>query len=324
MHTQKALKIAALSCVAIFAIGVLAFGLATGFGIDDLLGRGKTENYDTPYTYTEELEYLDALVVEWANGPVEVSVYDGDVVTVTETAKGTLREDEKLEIVINGGTLSVHWDSAWMPLKVMEGNEKALKVQLPKALVEDLTSLSVQTASGDVSVQALTAREIKLQTASGSIEAAELSAGQMTLVSVSGTVHGTDLTGTESMSVSNVSGETVLDGVKADVLTLSTTSGKIEAEGRAESISCKSVSGAVALSLQQFAEKTEISTVTGSVELRAPETDKGFTGTIQTVSGDVTCGFAAKQDGDVWTAGDGEAVLRISTTSGAVTLEPTA
>lgn len=88
MKTHKALKIAALSCVAVFAIGVLAFGLATGFGIRDLLGfwRDTEQNgsYDTPYTYTESLEYLDELAIDWAAGPVTLSLYDGDDVTVTE------------------------------------------------------------------------------------------------------------------------------------------------------------------------------------------------------------------------------------------------
>ena len=36
MKTQKVLKITALSCVAVFALGVLIFGLVTGFGIEDV------------------------------------------------------------------------------------------------------------------------------------------------------------------------------------------------------------------------------------------------------------------------------------------------
>ena len=36
MKTQKVLKITALSCIAVFALGVLIFGLVTGFGIEDV------------------------------------------------------------------------------------------------------------------------------------------------------------------------------------------------------------------------------------------------------------------------------------------------
>lgn len=324
MQTQRILKLVALGCVAVFAIGILIFGLVTGFGIGDLIDMEKDKKYDTPYTYTEQLDYLDALVVEWANGPVEVSVYDGDDVTVTETAQDTLKEAEKLEIVINGGTLTVRWDSTWMPLQIMEENWKALKVQLPRALVEDLTRISVRNDAGDVSVQALTAREIQMETTSGNLEATDLNAGEMTLTAVSGAVHGTGLTGSERLDIRNVSGETVLSGVKAGALSLSTTSGKVEAEGRADTVSCKSVSGAVTLSLQKLAEKTEISSVSGSVTLRAPEAQEGFAATLKTVSGHITCGFKSTQDGDVWTAGDGKASVRITTTSGAVTMEPDA
>ena len=93
MKTQKILKITALSCIAVFALGVLIFGLVTGFGIEDvraLFEKPAESGYDTPYTYTEDLDYLDELVIDWPGGPVTLSLYDGDVVTVTETARRAL------------------------------------------------------------------------------------------------------------------------------------------------------------------------------------------------------------------------------------------
>ena len=108
MKTQKVLKITALSCVAVFALGVLIFGLVTGFGVEDvraLFEKPAESGYDTPYTYTEDLDYLDELVIDWPGGPVTLSLYDGDVVTVTETARRALEEEEKLALEIDGGTL---------------------------------------------------------------------------------------------------------------------------------------------------------------------------------------------------------------------------
>ena len=103
MKTQKVLKITALSCIAVFALGVLIFGLVTGFGIEDvraLFEKPAESGYDTPYTYTEDLDYLDELVIDWPGGPVTLSLYDGDVVTVTETARRALEEEEKLALEI--------------------------------------------------------------------------------------------------------------------------------------------------------------------------------------------------------------------------------
>lgn len=326
MKTHKALKIAALSCVAVFAIGVLAFGLATGFGIRDLLGfwrdTEQSGSYDTPYTYTESLEYLDELVIDWAAGPVTLSLYDGDAVTVTETAQRALKEDEKLSLEIDGGKLTVRWNGAWLHFGVSGGDAKRLEVQVPRALAGDLSKISVYTASGTLQTADFAAREISLQTVSGDIEVSGLSAGQLALNSTSGTIRGEGLVGTERLEAGNVSGETALAGVQAGELKISSTSGAVEAEGTADSVDCSSVSGAVSLTMQAWAEETVLSTVSGGVTLRGPETETGFTCRYSTVSGKMTCGFSAKQDGDDYIFGKGEAAVSISTTSGDAELGP--
>lgn len=326
MKTHKALKIAALSCVAVFAIGVMAFGLATGFGIRDLLGfwRDTEQNgsYDTPYTYTESLEYLDELAIDWAAGPVTLSLYDGDDVTVTETAQHALKEDEKLSLEIDGGKLTVRWNSAWLNLGVSGGDSKRLEVQVPRALAGDLSRISVYTASGTLQTADFAAREISLKTVSGGIEASNLSAGRLALNSTSGTIRGEGLEGTERLEAGNVSGKTALADVRAGTLKISSTSGTIEAEGAAASADCGSVSGAVSLTMQTWAEETAISTVSGGVTLRGPETEAGFTCRYSTVSGDMTCGFNVKQSGSEYIAGKGEAAVSITTTSGDAELGP--
>ena len=170
MKTQKILKITALSCVAVFALGVLIFGLVTGFGIEDvraLFEKPAESGYDTPYTYTEDLDYLDELVIDWPGGPVTLSLYDGDVVTVTETARRALEEEEKLALEIDGGTLSIRWNGAWLQAGISDDEAKRLEVQVPQALAEDLSAVSIRTSSGDVSASGFAAREISLETVSG-------------------------------------------------------------------------------------------------------------------------------------------------------------
>ena len=228
MKTQKVLKITALSCIAVFALGVLIFGLVTGFGIEDvraLFEKPAESGYDTPYTYTEDLDYLDELVIDWPGGPVTLSLYDGDVVTVTETARRALEEEEKLALEIDGGTLSIRWNGAWLQAGISDDEAKRLEVQVPQTLAEDLSAVSIRTSSGDVSAAGFAAREISLETVSGDIDAAALRAGRLTLNSTSGEIRGENLEGTENVTAGNVSGETALTGVQAGTLALSSTSG---------------------------------------------------------------------------------------------------
>lgn len=327
MKTQKVLKITALSCVAVFALGVLIFGLVTGFGIEDvraLFEKPAESGYDTPYTYTEDLDYLDELVIDWPGGPVTLSLYDGDVVTVTETARRALEEEEKLALEIDGGTLSIRWNGAWLQAGISDDEAKRLEVQVPQTLAEDLSAVSIRTSSGDVSASGFAAREISLETVSGDIDAAALRAGRLTLNSTSGEIRGENLEGTENITAGNVSGETALTGVQAGALALSSTSGAVAADGTAETLTCRSVSGAVSLTLQSWPAEAEISTVSGGVAVRGPADESGFACAVSTVSGETDCGFDAAEDGGTYTLGAGEAALRISTTSGNVELAPLA
>ena len=90
-------------------------------------------------------------MIDWPGGPVTLSLYDGDVVTVTETARRALEEEEKLALEIDGGTLSIRWNSAWLQAGISDEEAKRLEVQVPQTLAEDLSAVSIRTSSGDVS-----------------------------------------------------------------------------------------------------------------------------------------------------------------------------
>ena len=263
-------------------------------------------------------------MIDWPGGPVTLSLYDGDVVTVTETARRALEEEEKLALEIDGGTLSIRWNSAWLQAGISDDEAKRLEVQVPQTLAEDLSAVSIRTSSGDVSASGFAAREISLETVSGDIDAAALRAGRLTLNSTSGEIRGENLEGTENVTAGNVSGETALTGVQAGTLALSSTSGAVAADGTAETLTCRSVSGAASLTLRSWPAEAEISTVSGGVAVRGPADESGFACAVSTVSGETDCGFDAAEDGGTYTLGAGEAALRISTTSGNVELAPLA
>ena len=325
MKTGTVLKIVALACVAVFAVGVLAFGLMTGFGFGDLIAgtaEGMTP-YEIPYEYTEEAEYLREIKIDWVSGPVTLSLYDGDVIRITETARRELQENEKLEFDLSGGELSVKWDSALFHFSVMADQSKSLEVWIPEALADSLSKVSVRSVSGDIRTENFAAKDVSFGTTSGGMEIRGIRAETMELSSTSGDITGENLTASEKLRAGNTSGETVLTVLTAGELELNTTSGEILAEGVADALSCRSVSGNVALTMRKWAESAEISTVSGKVEFTAPEAEDGFTCDFSSVSGDLTCGFEAQKSGDTYTYGAGAAKLKISTTSGDVLLNPT-
>ena len=112
--------------------------------------------------------------------------------------------------------------------------------------------------------------------------------------------------------------------MQAGTLALSSTSGAVAADGTAETLTCRSVSGAASLTLRSWPAEAEISTVSGGVAVRGPADESGFACAVSTVSGETDCGFDAAEEGGTYTLGAGEAALRISTTSGNVELAPLA
>lgn len=324
MKAGKILTIIALACVAVFAIGVLAFGLATGFGFGDFFDTIDTGVYETPYTYTEEAEYLREISVSWSSGPVSLSFYDGDVIRVTETAKHALKEEEKLLLELSGGELSIRWSSEWLHLDFMRDTSKKLEVQIPRQFANTLDSVSIETASANIEVENLAAAEASFHTISGNLELKNIRAEELKVSSTSGDILGESLTGSEKLRAESVSGKITLTALTADALELDTTSGEIHIEGAAAELYCDSVSGDIALAMQKWAEEAEISSVSGKVAVTAPETADGFTCEFSSVSGDFHCGFAAQKEKDIYVVGAGKAEMKISTTSGDVRLEPAA
>ena len=324
MKTGMVLKIVALACVAVFAVGVLAFGLATGFGFGDIVA-GNAEGmtpYEVPYDYMEETEYLREIKIDWVSGPVTLTLYDDHVIRVRETARRELKENEKLELDLSGGELSVKWDSALLHFSVMADQSKSLEVWIPRELADSLSKVSVRSVSGDIRTENFAADEAAFHTTSGGIEVNGIRAETLELSSTSGEITGENLEATDKLRASNTSGGTTLTALTAGELELNTTSGEMEAAGVAEQLSCRSVSGGVKLTMEKWAQRAEISTVSGSVTLSAPETADGFTCAFDSVSGDLTSVFAVQESDDTYTYGSGAAKLKISTTSGDVSLIP--
>lgn len=316
MRAGAWLTIIALGCVAIFAVAVMIYGIATGFGFADFFERAVGDAYDTPYTYSEETNSLRNIEVDWVSGPVTMEFYDGDTIQITETARHQLDDNEKLLLEVSGGTLAIHWDSSWLDLSIMQDDSKSLEILIPQQFTDTLESVSIETASGDITLQDLSATEMSFETVSGMIDVRNISAEVLLIESTSGEIIGSSLKGTERFKAGSVSGNMELIGITAGEMKLDTTSGVITAEAKADTVIGDSVSGNLSLVMQNQPEKLTMESVSGSLDVTLPESKGGFLCTFSSVSGDFNCNFDTQKSGDLYMYGEGSAEVKLSTTSG--------
>lgn len=140
------------------------------------------------------------------------------------------------------------------------------------------------------------------------------------------------------LSLSVASAYVEMDGVDAQVLSLSTTSGDCTVTGtfgtaeitttsadvmlcgNVESVTAKSVSGSLTLDLNDALQTLHASSVSGDIDLTLPA-DLGYTIDFDTSSGSIYADtFQSYGDSSTHIHGDGTAALTVSTVSGNVTL----
>lgn len=217
------------------------------------------------------------LSLNWLSGTVTVEVYDGDVISVSETEQSD--EDLRLHWRLDGQKLIIQPFSSGIHANMPS---KDLLVQVPAALASGLKSLKVDTTSADASVSGLTLEELCFDSVSGSLTAQAF----CRKLEVDTTSGGMEFTGTAS--------EANLDTVSGNfVLTLSETP---------DECSFDSTSGCVTLALPADRSfRAELETVSGDLrcayDTQAPDRDTWvYTGTgrqseaeleFDTVSGSV-------------------------------------
>lgn len=261
------------------------------------------------YTYKDAARYtrgggtvdgpVEAVDIDWVQGSVRVEYYDGDEVTVSETADKELGDKNSLYYWLDGTTLRVRfaksggWHSRWP--------YKELTVRLPEGT--ELTSLEAQTVSAGLSVEGAAARMARLETVSGrmDIDGCRFSYGELNTVS--------------GALTASLTGQT--EELEAD-----TVSGTIDVTGAIRAFSADSTSGDVRLTALAAPDSLEIETVSGTVTLYLPEA-AGFTLDVDTVSGGFQSALDCRMDGrGEYVFGDGRRDYEISTTSGGVRVEP--
>lgn len=323
MKQKNIIKIIICACIAVFAVGVLVYGLSTGFGIGDILpALGDESSYAVPKVYEEETENLDTVDIDWVSGPVKLAFYSGSTVRVTETSQRTLKQSECLQMSVSDGTLKIQFDddNGFFGLSFGFKNSKMLTVEIPQQFADTMEQVKISTVSGDIDVADFTMQEGSFQSTSGDISLQKLQADNMKVSSISGELYCANLTAKNKLALQTTSGDQRLAAVQCSSLDFGSVSGRIEADFTADALSGSSVSGDLTFTAQKWPQTANLESVSGTVRLTAAAPEAGFTCAFSSLSGSFDSDFAVQKKNDDYINGAGGAKLKISTTSGDVKL----
>ena len=314
MSRDQIINIAMVVCVVVLlcAVIITSTGMFGGSGIGGYADAEKYTSGDTDIT--DEIRNLD---IHWTAGKVTVAYRAGSGVTLRETAKRQLSDDEKLQWWVDGDTLRVQFTKPGIRWNMPE---KELTITLPEGI--ELKQAGIHTTSGDIEIPAMKVEELLvLDSTSGDIRAAaEARNAEINATSGAQTIQ---LSGeADIVRINSTSGDISAEAGKAAIFEVASTSGGISMKAaECGEAKANSTSGKILVDLGKL-EKLNIGATSGDVTVKLPE-EPGFTAGVHTTSGEFTCGIALTRDSDRYVCGDGSAQVNIDTTSGSVHLEAT-
>ena len=179
-----------------------------------------------------QIKGFRSIDIEWVSGAVDVELYDGQGIELSETMMDGGDVSLKMEWRVDEDDSTL--DILSQPLTVSASEKKHLTVKLPRSMV--LHELDIHTVSADVSVDLTEEDTLTLQ----------------------------------ELDVSSVSGNVSVNAANAASISLSTTSGAISGSVRTQGLEADSVSGNVDLTLDILPTELDIETSSGPVTLAIP------------------------------------------------------
>ncbi len=237
---------------------------------------------------------VKSLSINWSTGKVSVSRHDLDTVTVTETCKNDLEEDQQVHTWLDGDTLRIQYCKSGQSF-FFKMADKNLEVKIPMDM--ELEKLSINGSSSDPLIEDITADCISVNVSSGDIKTTGCSADTYDISSSSGTISIDHKGSASSINASSSSGEIEINAEHADFVKASTSSGDIT------------------LDLSDMPAETVAASSSGDIRLNVPENAE-FTARVSTSSGDFDSSLALAKDGGRYISGSGSNSVDISTSSG--------
>ena len=186
--------------------------------------------YTLGNTDVVQLNGFRAIDIEWVSGQVNVELYDGEGIQLSETLADGSDVNLPMEWQVNEdkGVL----DICSQPQLMSATEEKILTVQLPRSMV--LYELGIETVSAGVSVDLTDEDTLSLS----------------------------------ELDVTSVSGAVSVYAANAGEIALSTTSGAIEGSVRTQKLETDSVSGGIDLTLDTLPTELDAETTDGNIVMQ--------------------------------------------------------
>ncbi len=169
-------------------------------------------------------ETVNSIDLDWIDGEINVSAYDGKEVIISETE--VKDEAEKLRYkVYNGRLIIKHRASGWH-IGVFKTFKKDLQIKIPYSMAEALNNVNINSVSADINVKDIKARELEIENVSGIVNVTNSIISMADISTVSGNVK---LQGEiAALEADSVSGEITVDSsVALNTLEAESTSGDI-------------------------------------------------------------------------------------------------
>lgn len=277
-------------CLWSFIAMVLIAGLFSAMGgssralsLDIFTQRGSNRQAyaEDMGSYTVPAVGIQSISVEWVSGTVDVNVHSGNDIYFSESSGSALKEDDLLHYTVKGGKLSISFTAPRKGILswFQSTPSKSLTLNLPASLV--LEKLALENVSSTL------------------------------------TFNGAGLS-IEKLDIENVSGKITVQNATADKFELESVSGSIDIHGSFSSVQSENVSGKQIFRLSTTPDTMKVEVVSGDITVYLPK-DKGFTATLDSVSGGMKSDFADVQ-GKNARFGDGAAKLSFESVSGGVSI----
>ena len=285
-----------------------AFGINSGvWNLNWFTGIsiGGWEVHSGPYeavgVYNHPVAGVDSLNIDWIAGEVTVKPYDGGELKITEFAQRELQEDEQLKITTSGGMLTIKFRESGRTLRMPQ---KKLEVLIPRAISDNLNRLLTDTASGGITIDEISADQMKASTVSGAVHISNTSSRTLAMDSMSGSLTASSVLA-DDLTLESVSGSIRITGSTARRLDCESTSGSINSSGAFDSAKLSSLSGRISHDDSAPRTALNVSSTSGSIDM---------SGAFEKVNADCISGGVSIRSTVVPDS------LKVETTSGRITI----
>lgn len=306
-----------MKAIRIFIAAVLGTAALCLAGCAVSFGAGSTYPNADKYTAgdREITGQIHALEIDWPSGAVTVRTDSTETVTVKETTKAELSENQKVHTWVDGDTLHVQFCKSGSNYTKKE--PKTVEITLPESV--GLETLEIDVASADVDCTGISAKTAQLDASSGDLSF-DGSADAFKGNASSGDIHFTGKA--DRIETNTSSGQIAISqSGQSALISADASSGDITVSAeQADQVKTNTSSGKHEIRLQAVPQETTVNTSAGDVRLYLPE-QADLTARISTASGDVNFELPmSKTADDTYVCGSGSNSLKISTSSGDISI----